>query len=535
MLASAIASILIATPRPPPGPGCAGRNIPIANQSSPTGKGDCPGNQVIHNASCGGPNGVQWELKPTFHVGSKCHGENDPNGPFYDAKHGVYHLFFQDHIPMQVGGHLATTDFIHWKRLPIAIWPDQWYDKDAIWTFSATIVPGVGPRIVYPGIAGPNASLGDCSKKPPPPHHRQQDSAFVPTGAGCFTHALARPSNRSDPWLRNWSKPPSVNPIVTDHINSKGRDPTTAWRIASGGGTEWRYTDAHQDVYSTHDWKHFTHVGVMNWSYTGDCPDFYPLPRACDGCIDSSAAPPTVATATAGAARGSTQPTHVAASIHYTLGTYEEGAANTSGTWTPLTPLPVGPLDGSAPKYYYAAKSFADTAAAAPRGSRAGLATRSNAETTRRIVWGWIRIGGAALEIDDARGVLYPGFHPGGCDTTGLVQTNVNSLPREVTYDAALGILLFFPLVELTQLRGDVLGSIATPTRIRTGQQVPIGSGSGSSGSGDGWLHSELRVAFALPLAAGTRVGIEMRGGTRADGTRFSVEIFAEYVDAAAG
>ena len=33
---------------------------------------------------------------PQFHVMDLSCAENDPNGPFYDPKHGVYHLFHQD-------------------------------------------------------------------------------------------------------------------------------------------------------------------------------------------------------------------------------------------------------------------------------------------------------------------------------------------------------------------------------------------------------------------------------------------------------
>jgi hypothetical protein len=86
-----------ATPTPEPGPGCVG-TVPIANQSGVLP--DCPHALVVHNASCsprsGG--GSATTHRPQFHTGSLCHGENDPNGPFY--YNGVYHLFFQVRLPV---------------------------------------------------------------------------------------------------------------------------------------------------------------------------------------------------------------------------------------------------------------------------------------------------------------------------------------------------------------------------------------------------------------------------------------------------
>ena len=46
-------------------------------------------------------------------------------------------------------------------------------------------------------------------------------------------YSQAVPSNRSDPLLKNWSKP-EYNPIV----NSTGDDPSTAWKTPYG---EWRF------------------------------------------------------------------------------------------------------------------------------------------------------------------------------------------------------------------------------------------------------------------------------------------------------
>ena len=44
----------------------------------------------------------------------------------------------------------VSRDFLHWTRLPVAIWNDKWYDAVAIFSGSTTIVDGK-PVIIYPG------------------------------------------------------------------------------------------------------------------------------------------------------------------------------------------------------------------------------------------------------------------------------------------------------------------------------------------------------------------------------------------------
>eukprot|EP00035_Acanthoeca_spectabilis_P013109 m.238562 g.238562 ORF g.238562 m.238562 type:complete len:392 (-) comp15806_c0_seq12:1120-2295(-) len=242
--------LTLATPVPPPGPKCALNANP---------DGSCPnGALYVHNASCVGEAGADWVIKPNYHPGSACHGENDPNGPmFYN---GVYHLFFQDHVPMQVGGHLATRDFVHWARLPIALWNDRWYDQEAVWTFSATIVDGT-PNLVYPGIAGKNTSLSPCGKS-----------------GGCFTHSIAVPANLSDPFLTDWTKP-DFNPTLTNHMSIESRDPSTAWQTPDG---EWRYMDAAADIYSSWDFRSFRNVGNLEGTAAHANPT---LSHEVDACL----------------------------------------------------------------------------------------------------------------------------------------------------------------------------------------------------------------------------------------------------------
>eukprot|EP01047_Picozoa_sp_COSAG01_P034871 COSAG01_NODE_2640_length_7295_cov_4.485955_8_plen_230_part_00 len=202
-----------------------------------------------------------------------------------------------------VGGHLASRDLVHWRHLSVGLWNDRWYDKGSVYTFSATIVDGK-PILLYPGIAWPNSSLGKC-------------------GQNCFAHAVAMPANLSDPWLEDWVKP-EYNPVV---LNTQ-RDPSTAWQTSRG---EWRYTWYSGGIYSSWDFVNFVNVG--NLFGKNECPDFFPLPAACDGC------------GTGSSIDNETRPTHVHATAGYQLGIYDEGAPNSTGHWTPIAGAS-GHMDG---------------------------------------------------------------------------------------------------------------------------------------------------------------------------------------------
>ena len=52
-------------------------------------------------APCGPGNeqcGPTLRHGPRFHLTDRSCSMNDPNGPFYDAKHDMYHVFYQDHL-----------------------------------------------------------------------------------------------------------------------------------------------------------------------------------------------------------------------------------------------------------------------------------------------------------------------------------------------------------------------------------------------------------------------------------------------------
>ena len=215
---------------------------------------------------------------------------NDPNGPFYDAAHGVYHVFYQDHLwaPMPDGvptgregpvwGHAVSHDMVHWAHAPVGVWNGAgWYDMHGVYTGSATI-DETGPVLVYPGV---------CDVYPP-----GSAGAMVPGCKFGYAFGMARPADPLDPLLRNWSK--SVhNPIANDTFD----DPSTAWRTSGG---EWRLIGhcgdgtvgdcgpgAHDGGFkaapewASSDFKTWRKLGLTNLP-AGECASVYPLPPLVD-------------------------------------------------------------------------------------------------------------------------------------------------------------------------------------------------------------------------------------------------------------
>src|ERR1700761_8319572 len=68
------------------------------------------------------------QYRPQIHFSPPAHWMNDPNGMVYYK--GTYHLFYQHYPngtvwgPMH-WGHATSTDMIHWKNQPIALYPDS--------------------------------------------------------------------------------------------------------------------------------------------------------------------------------------------------------------------------------------------------------------------------------------------------------------------------------------------------------------------------------------------------------------------------
>ena len=92
--------------------------------------------------------------QPKFHVTGGIGWINDPNG--FSVYRGEYHLFFQYYPydtkwgPMH-WGHVKTTDFIRWQRLPTAMAPDQEYDRDGCYSGSAIELPDGRQLLLYTG------------------------------------------------------------------------------------------------------------------------------------------------------------------------------------------------------------------------------------------------------------------------------------------------------------------------------------------------------------------------------------------------
>lgn len=191
------------------------------------------------------------KLRPLFHFTSRRGWLNDPNGLVYYE--GEYHLFYQ-HNPYgtQWGnmhwGHAVSTDLLHWKELPEALYPLT-MAKGHCFSGSAVV------------DESNTSGFGAGDEKP-------LVALFTDTGCG---EAVSYSNDRG----RTWTCAPG-NPV----IQHTGRDPKVFWY---GPGKHWALA-----LYDVQDGKDgiafFTSPDLRKWtreSWTGgyfECPDIFALP-----------------------------------------------------------------------------------------------------------------------------------------------------------------------------------------------------------------------------------------------------------------
>ncbi|KAK4272718.1 hypothetical protein QN277_021234 [Acacia crassicarpa] len=336
--------------------------------------------------------------RTAYHFQPPSHWINDPNGPMY--YNGFYHLFYQLNPKGAVWGnivwaHSVSTDLINWTPLEPAIYPSKPWDKYGCWSGSATIIPGMGPVILYTGIIDDKNTQVQC---------------------------YAVPENASDPYLKKWVKPDLHNPIVVAEEGVNGsafRDPTTAWygkedghwRMIVGSKRKHRgmaYLYRSKDFLKWVKAKHPIHSSADTGMW--ECPDFYPVSMKGQNGLDLSAMD---APDVKHVLKNSLDLTRYE---YYTLGSY----STSTDKYVPDNTSEDG-WGGLRYDYgnFYASKSFFDPS------------------KNRRILWGW------ANESDTPQDDVLKGW------------AGIQAIPRTVWLDPNQRQLVQWPIEELDSLRGE--------------------------------------------------------------------------------
>ncbi|ESW29326.1 hypothetical protein PHAVU_002G061200 [Phaseolus vulgaris] len=335
---------------------------------------------------------LSWQ-RTAYHFQPQKNWMNDPNGPMYYK--GWYHFFYQYNPKGAVWGdivwgHAVSRDLIHWLHLPLAMVADQWYDKNGVWTGSATILPNGEVIMLYTGSTNESVQVQN----------------------------LAYPADLSDPLLVDWIKYPS-NPVLfpPPGIDTKDfRDPTTAWLTSEG---KWRISIGSKLnktgialVYDTNDFKTYERVEGLLRAVPGtgmwECVDFFPVYSKGENGLDTSI-------------NGENVKHVMKVSLdddrhdYYAVGTYDEKNVK-------FTPDDLKNDVGIGLRYdygiFYASKTFYDQ------------------NKGRRVLWSWIG------ESDSEYADVAKGW------------ASIQGIPRTVTLDKKTGSsLLQWPVAEVERLR----------------------------------------------------------------------------------
>jgi fructan beta-fructosidase len=201
----------------------------------------------------GSQNLYREKFRPQFHFSSRRGWNNDPNGLVFFQ--GEYHLFYQ-HNPYgwdwgnMHWGHAVSADLVHWRELPIALYPDEHGTM-----FSGSAV------IDVKNTAGFQTG-------------RQPAMVCFFTAAGePFTQGLAYSNDRGRTWTKHAGNP------VLKHIIGRNRDPKVIWYAPENKWVMALYLDRNEyALFSSPDLKAWERMSEVKLPGTSECPEFFEIP-----------------------------------------------------------------------------------------------------------------------------------------------------------------------------------------------------------------------------------------------------------------
>jgi len=200
--------------------------------------------------------------RPQFHFTPEKNWNNDPNGlVFYK---GEYHLFYQyNPFGKEWGymhwGHAVSTDLVHWKHLPIALYPDNdSKDKDSCTAYSGS------------GLIDHNNVTGLQKGE-------EKTILLFYTSQKCGQR-LAYSNDKGRTWVKY-----EKNPIIAFDATDDARDPKVIWHEPSKQFVMVLYrrpnsSDKQKGI------SFYTSKNLVDWEFKNhivgfyECPDLVELP-----------------------------------------------------------------------------------------------------------------------------------------------------------------------------------------------------------------------------------------------------------------
>ncbi|HKK42016.1 MAG TPA: glycoside hydrolase family 32 protein, partial [Bacteroidales bacterium] len=217
-------------------------------------------------SSCSTENNYSEQNRLQYHFSPEKHWMNDPNGLVWFE--GEYHLFYQYYPDSTVWGpmhwgHAVSKDLVHWKNLPVALYPDS---LGYIFSGSAVIDNNNSSGLQsgdYPPMIAVFTQHSEKRLKEGRSDYQNQSIAFSNDKGRTFTKYAHNPVI-ANPGEKDFRDPKVIR---IDSLNK--------WVMVLAAGQKVEFFGSENLI----KWEHMSDFGNDIGAHGGvwECPDLFPL------------------------------------------------------------------------------------------------------------------------------------------------------------------------------------------------------------------------------------------------------------------